>query len=73
MKENIMKGVAHIALIFCLLVMITKGWNLPLGFDHQTFSTKNYASVRRVARQVNEVDCSRVRSKARYSPSFAQN
>ena len=73
MKENIMKGVAHIALIFCLLVMITKGWNLPLGFDHQTFSTKNLVSVRRVARQVNEVDCSRVRSKALCSPSFAQN
>ena len=68
-----MTGVVHIALIFCLLVTITKGWILPPGFDHHTFSTKNFVSVRRVARQVNELDCSHVQSKALCSLSLAQH
>ena len=67
-----MKGIAHISLIFCVLVTITKGWILPLSVGHQTFSPKKIVSVSRVTRQVNDAECSSVVSKGVCSPSFAQ-
>ena len=65
-----MKGIAQISLILCVLVTITKGWMLPLSVGHQTFSPKKMVSVRRVTRQVNEAECSRVLKKGVCSPSF---
>ena len=67
-----MKCVAHIPLILCVLVTITKGWILPLGFDHQTFSPKKVVSMSRVTRQVNEAECSCVLKKGLRSHPFAQ-
>ena len=67
-----MKCVAHIPLIFCVLITITKGWILPLGFDQQTFSPKKVVSLSRVTRQVNEEDCSLVVKKGLCSHPFAQ-